>query len=314
MSWSQKLLNVSIDLASNSGTSQPVSLSPGTLQGAGGSATITGARISARIWNAGAPVNCHAEIKVYGLTPSLMNQLATLGLAFNIVPKNTLTLQAGGGAPLGSTLPTVFQGTIYSAYGDYDQQPNVPMVFYCVSGGGAVVSKANANSFQGTTSVATIMQTLASAMKFNFENNGVTATLSNSRLGGTLFDQAAKVARDAGIGWGIINGTTLSIWPLGGSAASLSAVPMVAAPPLGEMIGYPGYTQQGIIVRTLFNPQIQFGGKIQVVSSLPQATGTWAVNKIDHHLESMVRNGQWKSTIYAYNPNFSRTVIAPTTG
>lgn len=310
-SFTQKLITVEIQLASAPGTNQPISLTPGTIQGAGNSVTLSGLRTSVRVWNAGAAVGCHATIKVWGLTQSLMNQLATLGMAFNIIPKNIITVMAGDNT---APLATVFQGTIYAAYGDYEAMPDVPMTFIAVSGGGAVVTKANPTNFPGSASIATMMQSLATSMGFNFENNGVTGTLADEYLEGTLYDQAKKVAEDAGIEWGIINGTTLAIWQKGDSRSSLTIVPIIAAPPIGQMIGYPAYTQQGIIVKTLFNPQVQFGGRIQVVSSLPQASGIWSVYKIDQALDSLVRNGQWMSTCYAYNPNFNRGIIPPSTG
>jgi len=82
-------------------------------------------------------------------------------------------------------------------------------------------------------------------------------------------------------------------------------------------------------VKTLFNPQIAFGGLVQVRSSLlgaiaaaqpnqANATGNtttfptqWAVNKLDLDLEANLPNGQWMSSVYAYNPNYARSIIPP---
>ena len=321
MSWSQKLLSFTIATPANTGTSTPP---PGT--GAftgpppqasggvapGGSVNIApGLRSSVRIFSAGAWVGCHAEIKIWGLTQALMNQLATLGLAFNILPKNTITVMAGD--VFGMT--TVFQGTIYAAYGDYEKQPDVPMVFIATSGGGAVVAPASTTTFPLGTSIPSAMQTIAGKMNFNFENNGVSGTIDDEYVEGTLYDQARTIAEHGRFSLGLI-GTTLSIWPQGGSAASLTTVPQIS--PSTGMIGYPAFTQQGIIVKSVFNPNVVFGGQISVQSSLQaqglSISGTYAVNKVDHALDSYVRNGQWMSTVFAYNPAFSRNVIPPVTG
>lgn len=308
MTWSQKLISVSVQLASGSGTNQPITWSP--VSGVtGGLQTFSGLRASARIWNAGSPVNNTALVKIWGLTQAQMNQLATLGIAFNILPLNIITVMVGDGT---APLSTVFQGTIRSAYGDYEAQPDVPMTFAALSGIGASLGPAKPNGWKGTASVATMMQTIASALNLNFENNNVTNTLKGESVEGTLIDQANRIAADAGISWSI-SGGTLAIWPFGGSRTILSGTIPVISSSTG-MIGYPAYTQQGIIVKTLFNPLIQFGGLINVQSTLPQATGNWAINKIDHALDSQVRNGQWMSTIFAYNPSFAKTVIAPSTG
>lgn len=322
MTWSQKLLSFTIATPANSGTSTPP---PGT--GAftgpppqasggvtpGGSVSIApGLRSSVRIFNAGAWEGCHAEIKIWGLTQALMNQLATLGLAFNILPKNTITVMAGDAV---SGMTTVFQGTIYAAYGDYEKQPDVPMVFVAMSGGGAVVAPAATTTVPLGQSIPQIMQTLAGKMGFNFENNGVTGTIDDEYLEGTLYDQARTVAEHGRFSLGLI-GTTLSIWPQGGSALSLTTVPVIS--PTTGMIGYPAFTQQGIIVKTVYNKNAVYGGQISLQSSLQaqglSISGTYTINKIDHALDSIVRNGQWMSTIFAYNPAFARNILPPVTG
>jgi hypothetical protein len=67
------------------------------------------------------------------------------------------------------------------------------------------------------------------------------------------------------------------------------------------MIGYPTYTAYGIMLRSLYDPTIGFGQKIQVQSSV-LTTGEWAVYGLSHHLESQTPNGKWETEILAYNP------------
>ena len=88
-------------------------------------------------------------------------------------------------------------------------------------------------------------------MNMGFENNGVSATLTNEYLSGSFKAQADRCARDAGISWGIFNGNTLAIWPRGGNR-NTPDVPVISIDT--GMIGYPVFTPQGIIVKTLFSP------------------------------------------------------------
>lgn len=298
MSFVQRRIEVAVKLAPGGKTNQPTTFSESGTD----TVTLAGSRTSVRIQNSGAPAGSTASVSIWGMTPSLMNQLSTLGLVFNIVPRNTITIAAGN---LGSRLATVFSGTIVGAYGDYNSAPDGPFRFECNAGLADAVAPAIASSFTGAADVAQIMSGFARQMNLGFENNGVQLQLSNPYFAGSVMTQMRACADHANINAEIINGTTLAIWPKGG-ARDTSNIPLVSKET--GMIGYPAYTQQGIIVNTLFDPQIAFGGMVQVESSLEKAAGKWAVQKLDLALDAQVPRGQWKSTIYGYNPNYPRPI------
>lgn len=320
-SFTAKAITVTVQLAQGSQTSQPSTFAESGTD----TVTISGLRTEVRAENVGSPVNARARVKVWGLTPSLMNQLSTLGLVFNLVPKNVLTIAAGD---LGGQMSTIFTGTVWSAYGDYESQPMVPFVFDCLSGGADQVVSTPPTSFSGKADVATIMSGFARQMNLGFENNGVNLQLSNPSFRGSVKLQAQTCAEHAGISWAIAN-STLAIWPKGGNR-NTPTVPKISRPP-GSMIGYPAFTQQGIIVKTLFDPTIAFGSLVEVDSSVlagiaqaqpqqqtvlstkPSTFPTqWAVNKLDLALDALLPKGQWMSTVYAYNPGYAKTILPPT--
>jgi hypothetical protein len=169
-----------------------------------------------------------------------------------------------------------------------------------------------------------MMSGFARQMNLGFENNNITVNLTHAYFSGSARTQAQKCAEAAGIEWGIVNGNTLAIWPRGGNRNTPS-IPEVS--PATGMISYPSFTQQGIIVKTVFNPLISFGSLITVKSTLlsgiasaqqqtsQSATQTfptqWAVNKLDLDLDSLMPKGQWLSTIFAYNPGYAKAIIPP---
>lgn len=257
-----------------------------------------------------------------------MNQLATLGLAFNVVPHNIITVSAGD---VVTGMSVVFSGTVWSSYGDYSGQPDVPFLFDCISGGFFGVAPATSSSFTGPTSVATIMAGLARQMNLGFENNGVSVQLSSPYFSGPLKRQAQKCADHAHIQWtdsavGQGGAQVLAIWPWNGNRTTTS-IPVIAPHP-GQMIGYPAFTNQGIIVKSIFNPLISFGGQIQVESSILDGIVTaqsrsnpnfksptnsvWAVNKLDLNLDSLLPRGEWSSVITAWNPNYAKPIPGST--
>lgn len=304
--FSQKLLEFSIQLASNTQTNQPNTFSEsGTDQ-----VSITDKRASVRIQNSGAPSNSAAQVMIYGLSDSLMNQLSTLGMVLNLVPKNTLTIKAGDSE---TGLTAVFSGTIASAYADFAAAPDVPFILDCQSGLADATANIPPTSFAQQTDVAQIMSGFARQMNVGFENNGVTTQLPPSYFSGSIQAQLREAAAHAGINAEVVNGNVLAIWPKFGSR-NTTRIPVIARPPDGSMIGYPSFTQQGILARNLFLPDIAFGGKVKIqtdVKALLKANGIWTVFKLDLALDTQVPRGQWMSTMYCYNGDSPNPVIPP---
>jgi hypothetical protein len=314
-SFRKRILEVSVKMAANPQTNQP-----GTFNESGtNTATFSGLRTVARIENSGGFSGSKASIDVYGISPSLMNQMATLGMVYNIVEKNTLTLQAGDDQ---AGVATVFSGTIVAAYADLNSAPDVPFHFECNAGVGNLVAPSPATSYAGATSVETIMTAIARQMGVTFENSGVNVSLRNPYYAGTYLQQMQAVAQDANINAQLINGQTLAIWPKGGSRNT--PTPTTISAQTG-MVGYPSFTQNGIMLKTLFKPEITFGSLIKVesividaaqqsksapVSTVLPANGVWAITKLDHNLDSDVPRGQWLSMIQAYNPKYPRPIVA----
>lgn len=302
-SFVERLIEVSIKLAPSPQSGQPMSFA-----GTDGLDTVTlsGSRTSVRVENNGAPAGSQATVTVYGLTPSLMNQLQTLGQQFNEIARNLITVTAGDAV---SGLSPVFSGTIMNAYADYGQAPIVPMIFQCQSSGIDAVAPATASSFPGPTDVATIMAGFARQMNVGFENNGVTIQLPGSYFSGNVRQQVMKCAQAARINAEVINGV-LCIWPKGGSRTSLTGngpVPLISAD--SGMIQYPTFwMQNGVIVRTLFDPHIAFGGTVRVESSVQKASGTYVVWKLDLALDSLVPNGKWEAAVHCFAQGFAAPI------
>jgi hypothetical protein len=297
----QRRIEIAIRLATNSQTNQP-----NKFVGSGADTiSFTGFRTSVRVQNSGAPTKQEAQVSIFGLQQSTMNELATLGMLVDLVPRNTITIMAGNA---GSPLVKVFTGTIFNAYGNYSAAPDVPFHLECQYGMSESTAPAVATSYTGMTDVVVIMEDFAKRLKLGFENNGVTAQLSRPYFSGSLITQMQDCAVHANITAEVINGDTLAICPKF-SPRKIGAVPLISADT--EMIGYPSFTQQGIIVKTMFNPQIQFMAEVRVDSSVLKPSN-YIVQKLDHALDSQVPRGQWMSTIYGYGPNAPRPILPPT--
>src|SRR5690242_14120977 len=154
-------------------------------------------------------------------------------------------------------------------------------------------------SYQGGVDVATILSAIAKQMNppRTFENNGVSVILQNPYYPGNATQQIQEVCDAAGIFYSL-DKDTLAIWPPGGARGG--AIPLIG--PDTGMVGYPTYTHNGIDLITIFNPNIQFGGKIQVQSSIKGANGIFNVGQMVHNLESQTPGCSWFTALKLIDP------------
>lgn len=268
---------------------------------------LTGLRVIATIQRLGPPSFSAAEIRLFGVPPSIMNQVSTLGVPLPMVRVNNTVAIAAGDDTNG--MATIFRGYIYRAWQNMDSAPETFLHVICNTGAVDAMKPVAPISYPGSADVATIMQSLATQMGRTFVNNGVQVMLSNPYFPGTALEQAQAVARAANIEMddeGPFG--KLTIWPK--NKTKEGAAPLIAAE--SGMIGYPRYQDQGMDVRCIFNPSISLGGKIILRSSIGDATqqvpaqgatqqqvqaagpnGEWYVTRLTYELSAQVPNGPW---------------------
>lgn len=248
--------------------------------------TVSGLRIKAEIQQFGGDAMPQVQLLVYGLPAAMINQLTTIGpINSAVMYKNSVLIAAGDA---GSALTTIYNGTIWQAWGDYNQIPDTALNIAALGGLAASLKPVGASSYPGSADVGTIMQQLAILAGLGFVNNGVSAQLSNPYFPGTALAQIRECAQAANINFAVDTGV-LQIWPKG--AARTAAVPTIS--PETGMVGYPTFSSNGLMITTTFNPSVVIGGTVQVQSSIPAATGQWIATQISHSLESETPGGQW---------------------
>ena len=251
--------------------------------------TVNNLRAHVTILKNGAPSMSHAEMRIYGLTPTIMNALTTLGAPRPMERLNTISISAGDPE---NGMAVVYQGTIQDAWQNFDSQPDTFLEIISFVSTFINLKPIPPTSFPGSADVATIMSGLATQAGRNFENNAVQVKLAYPYLAGTILAQAQELARQANIEF-FDDGSTFAIWPK--SSTRGGVIPLIS--PTSGMIGYPRYTSQGVAVRMVFNPNILFGGQIQLQTSLMAAQGNWYVNKVSYDLAAQIINGPWFTDI-----------------
>lgn len=287
-----------------------LALNGDTFDGSNNVLTLSGLRAWATIQataGGATPFFSQAQIRIEGMLGSDMAQLSTLGLTSGYYTKNAIQVSAAstdGDGIRRSTL--VFAGQIFGAYVDYNAQPDVGVVLSCSSTFGAQLPGLAPSSYKGSVAVSEMLKAICAATSppLKLVNNGVTAVLANHAVGGSAMNQIIDICLASLTNYAIV-GDTLYIWPQGstrdGTIITLSSTT--------GMKGYPMYSAQGIDVEMEFNPDVELGRQMTVISSIPApapnapgapdgtvpigANGTYYIYDVAHELSSNVYNGPW---------------------
>ena len=283
MALARRIISVTFQLATGS---KPFNDADGS-----NSVTLDGLRTSAKITKAGGAAMSTLDLRMYGMTKSVMDKLNTLGMAIRVFDSNYVTVQAGDDV---NGVATVFYGSIVNCWADFQAQPDVALNCIATEGLIPALKPSSPRSYTGPADVAVILSGIAQEIGYDFENNGVKVILPKPYFFGSPRNQAYAAAKQANIGIALDN-KTLAIWNLG--EARGGQIPLIS--PTTGMVGYPAYTSKGIAVKTVFNPAIGFQQKINIESSLTQASGEWTVYGLAHDLEANTPNGQWFTMLEA---------------
>jgi hypothetical protein len=250
---------------------------------------LSGLRVQTNIVIAGGPSQSQAQLRIYGLTPSQLNDLSALNQYEMTLRNNSVTVVAGDDV---AGMGMVFQGQIAIGQIDMLGAPDSTLVVVAYAGMLDAIRPVDPTSYPGAVPTSIIMKNLAKKMGYAFEDNLTAKTdvvFSHPYLPGTARDQVQRIADGANINW-IIDKGTLAIWPRDGRRAG--NVPLISAET--GMIGYPSYSSMmGIQVKTIFNPFLNCGETVKVKSNLAFANGLWNTWSITHELDSEIPDGNW---------------------
>src|SRR5208282_4263746 len=150
---------------------------------------------------------------------------------------------------------TVFAGQIMTSGPDYLGAPEVPLRVEAKTMGYEILAPAAPHSYTGPTSVATIVQNIASALGLGFENNGVETQINSPYLPNTTVQQLKTICQHAGVDL-YIDVDKIAICPAGYPRLD---TPVLLSPSTG-LQGSPTFGPEGLgfIARSLWNPAFRF--------------------------------------------------------
>ena len=234
------------------------------------------------------------NLRIYGLSDSLMNELAQVGKTPQVFRRNSVVVSAGNDV---DGLSQVYAGTIIQAYADFGGMPEVCFNVTASVGGIHAAIPISALSYPGNADAAVILGFLAKIMQVGFEPNGVSVILRDRYYKGTALEQVKACIRDANVEWNGLENNILAVWP----KHSMRPGRISLISPETGLVGYPTYNALGMTLTTVYNPAIRFGTLVEVDSHLPVPGGMvemiknnqYKVIKMNHGLMSEVPGGAW---------------------
>lgn len=268
-----------------------IQLGTGNFQGTSKNTyTIEGLAMSAKIEKVGLPDLSKCELSIKGMKYEVMEQLTVLGFRKLTSAKNVLTLYGGA---VGETLPVLFSGDITKAVADFKNAPDVTFNISATAGAYSVKKAAPPLSVAGSTAAADLAKAWAAEMGYSFKNAGVTTQVQNCIFNGSPLQKLRVLSEQYHIET-IIDDGEIIIQPRG-EVRKTGTIPYLTEE--SGLAGYPAFTDKGISLVALYNPDFKFGGLVRVKSIVPRASGEWKITKLTHSVSAYEKNGKWFSEI-----------------
>lgn len=272
-----------------------IQLHEGQFAGSGNTITIEGLPISATISKQGGEEKNKATVEIYNLKLETVRQLTSLAFKRLQTYNNVIQIDVGN---KGANLSTVFIGEVSSSIPVIDDSGHLILHVEAISGYYPSLLPTTPTSVQGETTIESLMEQFADEADYQFENKGVTGSVTNCVFIGSPVTKAQALARQADIDL-LIDDKKFTIQPF--DAPKDGYIPVIAD--YTGMIGYPAFSNDGISCRCVFNDKLKVGSFFKLESILPHATGEWQITKLEHHLEANVPNGgQWESVVTGVLP------------
>lgn len=275
--------------------------------------TLSGHRVRAYITNAGMASGSSLSLRVEGMSLSNMNRLSVIRARQTWQNANRITLLGGDET---NPMTVIFSGYVTAAFADFTGSPNVAFQVEANNLSLAAVKIPPPISFSGPVSFLTIVSIIANHMGWGVVNHGVTAVFENFYGWGDDRSILERLALSVKAVFHLDEEmANLHVWPRDYAyTGSEGSMPHISAK--SGLIGYPAYSDAGVLFECLFNPYIRYNSPVQLESeyapagwvnnqngqmpsSSTPANGIWMPYIIEHTLESEIPDGQWSTFVGA---------------
>ncbi len=252
--------------------------------------------IEANVSIFGLPDKTRANIKLYGLSLSLMEELSALNIEQNYIANHRVTLYAGDSL---DNMQIVFIGELTKAFANFNEIPDVCFEIEAMTGYYPSLLASIPLSYKGEIEASIILAALASSIGYSFENKAFSSSIRNPILSGSVFEKALKIAKHTNAEL-LCEKCKFTLMP---KSTAISNNYTTISDKNG-LVAYPMFDNEGLSFTALFNANFQLNGLVEIESIVPKASGFWRIISLQHILSSNnEKNLSWFSKIkcVAYN-------------
>ncbi|KNC94036.1 baseplate hub protein [Trabulsiella odontotermitis] len=247
--------------------------------------TIGNIRASAKLMASGNYSGFTAEIALYGLSAELLSMLSTKG-TIGAMEESPGAVEV----EIYSGKTQLFRGGIWAAYANMNAMPESSLMFNAVAGLSLRTNATLAFSQAGPVDLADMLSAIARAAGMGYRMVGVKGTINNPHFTGSAMQQIIDICSDYQLAYQIV-ANVLIVWPQNGT---MDDVAPYVSPETG-LVGYPVFSQSGIMFQTTFSPLLSAGRAVELKTSLPNASGRYILTTVEHMLTTWTEGGSWHS-------------------
>lgn len=252
--------------------------------------TIDEVKSTVSFQSAGNLFGTQVSVSIFGLSIELLAALSSKAMGLFGTDTERISMKI----LVGET--SVFAGYMTSSIANMNSIPNTSLMITATANADLQNKPASPFSFNGATPVPDIINAICNAAGYKAYITGLNGlVVTNPHYEGDIFSQLTALCSDVNVAMSVTP-PSISFWPQDG--AKDDVMPFIS--PEHGLIGYPVFSNGGLMFQTQFSTLLTTGRNVQLETSLPHASGVYKLTSVTHELSSWMPDGPWHSICIAY--------------
>ncbi|MDM2751419.1 hypothetical protein OGY07_19020 [Citrobacter sp. Cs237] len=251
--------------------------------------SISEVRSTVSFQSAGNLFGTQVNVSLFGLSMELLASLSSkaMGLFGSDTERISMKIYVGDTA--------IFVGYMTSSIANMNTSPNSALMITATANADLQNKPSPPFSFNGSTPVTSVITAICKAAGYSPYITGLDGLVAtNPHYEGSIFNQLEKLCDDFEIAMSVAS-PTITFWPQ--NEKKDDVMPLIS--PEYGLIGYPIFSNGGVMFQTQFSTLLTTGRNVRLITSLPHASGTYKLTSVSHELSSWMPDGPWHSVCIA---------------
>ncbi|HEE9943727.1 hypothetical protein RQL30_10225 [Citrobacter freundii] len=252
--------------------------------------SISEARATVSFQSAGNLFGTQINVSIFGLGIEMLAALSSKAMGLFGSDTERISMKVF----VGET--EIFAGYMTSSIANMNAIPNAALMITATANADLQNKPASPFSFNGATPVPDIINAICNAAGYKAYITGLEGlVVTNPHYEGSIFTQLESLCNDVNVAMSVAP-PSISFWPQDSTRDDV--MPFIS--PEYGLIGYPIFSNGGLMFQTQFSTLLTTGRNVQIETSLPHASGVYKLTSVNHELSSWMNDGPWHSICIAY--------------